>query len=55
MEWDTAAAHAVVNEAGKKVFVLETGEELGYNRQNLKNPWFIACSQEFMESLIHKK
>jgi 3'(2'), 5'-bisphosphate nucleotidase len=42
MEWDTAAAHAVVLEAGKKVLDRETGAPLTYNKENLLNPWFIV-------------
>lgn len=42
MEWDTAAAHAVVLGAGKKVLNWETGEALVYNKEKLLNPWFIV-------------
>jgi 3'(2'), 5'-bisphosphate nucleotidase len=42
MEWDTAAAHAVVVEAGKQVLEFETGEALRYNKENLLNPWFVV-------------
>ena len=42
MEWDTAAAHAIVNEAGRQVLNRETGEPLTYNKENLLNPWFIV-------------
>ncbi len=42
MEWDTAAAHAVVLGAGKKVLDRETGEALTYNKESLLNPWFIV-------------
>jgi len=42
MEWDTAAAHAIVLEAGKKVEVFDSVELLKYNKPNLLNPWFIV-------------
>ncbi len=42
MEWDTAAAHAIVLESGKRVLQYETEEELEYNKENLLNPWFIV-------------
>ncbi|MCF6311182.1 MAG: 3'(2'),5'-bisphosphate nucleotidase CysQ [Verrucomicrobiales bacterium] len=42
MEWDTAAADAVVREAGKEVLQFETGEALLYNKENLLNPWFVV-------------
>ena len=42
-EWDTAAAHAVVNAAGGEVVVAETGEALAYNtKESLLNPFFIV-------------
>ena len=41
MEWDTAAAHAVVTAAGGQVLTPE-GEELLYNKENLLNPFFIV-------------
>lgn len=42
MEWDTAAAHAIVVEAGKQVLDRQTGEPLVYNKEDLLNPWFIV-------------
>lgn len=41
MEWDTAAAHAVLIELGGKVLTQE-GEPLVYNKKNLLNPYFRA-------------
>lgn len=40
MEWDTAAAHAIVNEIGLRVFRQDSQEELNYNKQDLLNPYF---------------
>ena len=40
-EWDTAAAHAVLQAAGGAVFTLE-GEALGYGKPGLQNPPFVA-------------
>lgn len=42
MEWDTAAAHAIANNAGCKVINLETGMSLTYNKSNLLNPYFVV-------------
>ena len=42
MEWDTAAAHAVVKASGKNVYRFDTGDELLYNKQNLLNPYFVV-------------
>ncbi|MCG8459005.1 MAG: 3'(2'),5'-bisphosphate nucleotidase CysQ [Holophagales bacterium] len=41
MEWDTAAAHAVLRAAGGEV-IGPSGEPLRYNRESLRNPPFIA-------------
>jgi 3'(2'), 5'-bisphosphate nucleotidase len=42
MEWDTAAAHAIVTEAGLKVVQAHTGKDLEYNKENLLNPYFLV-------------
>lgn len=42
MEWDTAAAHAIVNEIGLKVFQSGADTEIGYNKENLLNPFFLV-------------
>jgi len=48
MEWDTAAADAVVREAGKMTYQYNpeprtpNPEPLKYNKENLLNPWFIV-------------
>jgi 3'(2'), 5'-bisphosphate nucleotidase len=43
MEWDTAAAHAIVNAVGLKVFEYGTTHELSYNKPNLLNPFFLVA------------
>jgi 3'(2'), 5'-bisphosphate nucleotidase len=42
MEWDTAAAHAIVNEVGLKVLRFGTESELTYNKEDLLNPFFLV-------------
>ena len=42
MEWDTAAAHIILEESGGAVIEFETGDPLQYNKENLLNPYFIA-------------
>ena len=42
MEWDTAAANAIVIESGKKVYNYHNNEMIQYNKENLLNPWFIV-------------
>ena len=45
-EWDTAAGHAVVAEAGGQVLNASTGQALRYNTgEGLLNPSFIVCAQ----------
>ena len=42
MEWDTAAADAIVREAGKMTYQFENHKPVVYNKDNLLNPWFIV-------------
>ena len=42
MEWDTAAAHAVVKFAGGNIYDLNSMNELVYNKSNLLNPEFLV-------------
>ncbi|HXH19998.1 MAG TPA: 3'(2'),5'-bisphosphate nucleotidase CysQ [Chitinophagales bacterium] len=42
MEWDTAAAHVIATEAGRKVLNVNTREPLVYNKEDLTNPWFVV-------------
>ncbi|RXJ68978.1 3'(2'),5'-bisphosphate nucleotidase [Halarcobacter ebronensis] len=42
MEWDTAAADAIVRESGKMTYQFENKKTLVYNKKNLLNPWFIV-------------
>ena len=42
MEWDTAAAHAVVKFAGGNIYDLDNMNELTYNKSNLLNPEFLV-------------
>ncbi len=46
MEWDTAAADAVVRESGKMTYQYTQDTEaetpMVYNKENLLNPWFVV-------------
>ncbi len=42
MEWDTAAAQIILEEAGGQVLNAESMKALQYNKENLLNPYFIA-------------
>ena len=42
MEWDTAAADAIVREAGKMTYQFNNNFPLEYNKEDLLNPWFMV-------------
>ncbi len=42
MEWDTAAAHAVLSAAGGRVCEIDDGPELRYGKTQFRNPYFVA-------------
>jgi 3'(2'), 5'-bisphosphate nucleotidase len=42
MEWDTAAAHAIVKETGHEVLQAGTDLPLRYNKEELVNPYFLV-------------
>ena len=42
MEWDTAAADAIVRNSGKIVYQYGTDDPMVYNKKDLHNPWFIV-------------
>ena len=44
MEWDTAAGQAIAEAAGARLVVFDTEDPLRYNRENLRNPWFVVKS-----------
>ena len=46
MEWDTAAAHAVLKAAGGNVFTLKDAKELKYGKPSMDNSYFIAAANE---------
>jgi len=42
MEWDTAAAHIILEEAGGTIVKATDGTPLAYNKEDLLNPHFVA-------------
>ncbi len=42
MEWDTAAADAIVRESGKMTWQFENDQPVVYNKVDLLNPWFVV-------------
>lgn len=47
MEWDTGAAHAIVNEAGGSLRPFESGQytKFKYNKVELLNPYFVVTAK----------
>jgi 3'(2'), 5'-bisphosphate nucleotidase len=48
MEWDTAAGHAIVTNAGGMVVDMISNEPLVYNKKDLHNPWFSVISKSMV-------
>ena len=46
MEWDTAAAQALVEAAGGKVVVMATGEPLRYGKPDWENTAFVCMGRD---------
>ena len=42
MEWDTAAGQAIAEAAGKHVLRIDNGKSLSYNKEDLRNPFFVV-------------
>lgn len=42
MEWDTAAGQAIAVAAGCRMYDPSTSQPLIYNKESLKNPWFVV-------------
>lgn len=45
-EWDTAACHIIANEAGCKIIDIVSNKELVYNKECVKNNFFIATRND---------
>ncbi|MDG1840860.1 MAG: inositol monophosphatase family protein, partial [Crocinitomicaceae bacterium] len=50
MEWDIASGQAVLNALGGEVIHAETKKPLIYNKENLKNPSFIASTKALLNN-----
>ncbi len=42
MEWDTAAAHAILNASNRGIYHMDLKSELSYNKPDLTNSFFVA-------------
>jgi len=47
MEWDTAAGQLIAEEAGGRVVEAESGGQLQYNKEDLRNPHFIVAGRGY--------
>ena len=54
MEWDTAAAHAVLKYANGSLLDLSTQTEMAYNRENMRNSFFIANSIINLKEILNE-
>lgn len=45
-EWDIAAAHCILNESGGFIKVLDENIDLTYNKDSLRNPYFVAYANK---------
>lgn len=45
-EWDTAAGELILSEAGGTTRSLPDGEPFRYNKEDLRNPWFVCRVKE---------
>lgn len=54
-EWDTAAGHAVLLAAGGWLLTWPQAQELTYNKESLRNPGFVACSDKNSLALLQSK
>jgi len=45
-EWDTAAPHIIAKEAGCKLIDVKTNQEIMYNKEDMKNNYFIASRMD---------
>ncbi len=52
MEWDIAAGQAILEALGGEVLHLDNGKPLTYNKEDLRNPHFIAKSAALKVELI---
>ncbi len=50
MEWDTAAAHIVVEEAGGNMLQTDQKQEVRYNKPDLLNPYFVVLGYRDINS-----
>ena len=45
-EWDTAASQIIAEEAGISVVSYDDGKRLSYNKEDMRNPWFVCKKKQ---------
>jgi 3'(2'), 5'-bisphosphate nucleotidase len=55
MEWDTAAGHAIAENAGADIYQYESQNPLTYNKEDLHNPWFIVQRETSAEQAEYRQ
>lgn len=53
-EWDIAAGHIILKEAGCSIFDLVTKQEPVYNKPSMKNNFFIAAKKNILDRYVHQ-
>lgn len=49
-EWDTAAGELILSESGGETRSLPNGDKFRYNKEDLRNPWFVCKSKHSLIS-----
>ena len=52
MEWDIAAGQAIFEAIGGEIIDIESGQSLTYNKEDLKNPFFIAYNKHVPKNIV---
>lgn len=58
-EWDIASSDIILQESGGKILWLDKQNKINpnfsYNKEDVSNPYFIACSKDFLSTNLFKK
>ncbi len=54
-EWDTAASDIILRESGGIILDLATKQQMIYNKENIKNNYFIAFGKNQIDKIIYKE
>ncbi len=51
-EWDTAAGHIILKEAGGRIVEMESGQEPAYNKPDIRNSFSLATTADILLSQL---